>query len=194
MFVIRFFISYSCKAVFKVCDDVVYMLCANRKTNGVLVNTCWFKFFLGKLRMSGCCRMDNKGLHICNICKQWEYLQSVNETEGFLFASLDIKCKDRAAAVREILFVQRMIWMIGQRRMIYLFNKLVIYEIIKDFLGVFSVTLQTQRKCLCTLQEKESGKRRYASTCVSEENSTDVCCKSGFFLRLRWILRHDSWD
>ena len=114
MFVIRFFISYSCKAVFEVCDDVVDMLCADGKTDGILMDSRGFELFFGKLRMSSRSRMDNKGFYIRHICKQGENLQSVNETEGFLFAALDIECKNRTAAVGEILFIQRMVGMIGQ--------------------------------------------------------------------------------
>lgn len=60
MFVIRFFISYSCKAVFEVCDDVVDMLCADGKTDGILMDSRGFELLFGKLRMSSRSRMDNK--------------------------------------------------------------------------------------------------------------------------------------
>ena len=64
-----FLFLQSREALFKICNDVVNMLCSDGKTDGILVNSLVVKFSLCKLRMGSSCRMDHKTLYICYIGK-----------------------------------------------------------------------------------------------------------------------------
>ena len=50
--------------------------------------------------------MDSKALYVCNVCKEREYLEVIDELLSIFFCALDLKCEDRAAAVREVLVVK----------------------------------------------------------------------------------------
>ena len=58
--------------------------------------------------------MDDKRLNVRNVCEKREYLKPVNERLSLFCAALDLKRKDGRAPVGEVLFVQRMVGMIGQ--------------------------------------------------------------------------------
>ena len=113
------------------------------------------EFFIGQLAVGRGCGMDDQRLDVCDIREQREDLQRVDESVGFFFTALDIKGKDRGAAVREILLIQRVIGMIRQRRMVDFHNLRMFRKIFNDFLGVLGVTLQTKREGLCTLQKQK---------------------------------------
>ena len=50
--------------------------------------------------------MDCQGLHICYVGKQREQLQLIDEILCLLCITLDLKGKDRTAAIRKILLVK----------------------------------------------------------------------------------------
>lgn len=75
------------------------MLCTNRKTDSVLLDTLIRQLGVIVLRMCGRCRMDNQRLHICNVCQKAEQLQMIDEVLGMSLITLEIKGKDGTAAV-----------------------------------------------------------------------------------------------
>ena len=97
------------------------MLSTNRQANGILINILICQLLISQLRMSGSSRMDYQALYICNIGQQGENLQVINKLVSFLLAAFYVKGKDRSAAIREILLIESMVWMLWQRWMIYLF-------------------------------------------------------------------------
>ncbi len=50
-------------------------------------------------------RMNDKTLHIGDVCQQGENLQRVDECVRFFLPALDVESKDRTAAVREVFLV-----------------------------------------------------------------------------------------
>ena len=66
--------------------------------------------------------VNDQALNIRHVSQQRKDLQLIDKIMSFPLAALDIKCKDRSAAVRKVLFLQSVIRMIGQRRMIDLFD------------------------------------------------------------------------
>ena len=85
------------------------MFCADRQPDGAGRNPLICQFLFGQLGMRCGCRMNDQTLDIGNIGQQGEDLQRIDELPGFLLSSLDLKCEDRSAAVREILLIQRMV-------------------------------------------------------------------------------------
>ena len=79
----------------------------------------------------------------------------VDEGVRFLLTALDLKCEDAAAAVREILLIQRVIGMIGQRRMVDLGDLRMILQVLDDLFGVLRMTLQAQGQRLGALEQQE---------------------------------------
>ena len=82
------------------------MLCTDRKTDSIWLNTLIQKLCLVALGMCGRCRMDCQRLHICYVGKQREQLKLINEILCLLCITLDLKRKDRTAAIWEILLVK----------------------------------------------------------------------------------------
>ncbi len=66
--------------------------------------------------------MNHQTFDVRYIGQQRENFQIVNKPEGILPSALDLECKNGSAAVRKILFVQRVIRMFRQRRMIDFFH------------------------------------------------------------------------
>ena len=56
--------------------------------------------------------MDCKGFHVCNVCKQGEQLKIIDKLLCLLCITLDLKGKDRTAAIREILLVKLLLLLI----------------------------------------------------------------------------------
>ena len=102
--------------------DIIYMLRTDRQPDRIRLNPLIRKFFLRKLTVSRGRRVDDQALHIGNIGKQREDLQTVNKLMGFLHAAPDLKCKDLAASIREISLIQLMIRMILKGGMIHLLD------------------------------------------------------------------------
>ena len=121
--------------------------------------------------------MNYQGLHIRHIGKERENLQTINKLEGLLLTALNLKCEDRAAAIRKILLIESMIRMLWQTWMINLGYLWILYQIINNLLGVFRVTLQAKGQGLSALQQQEGRKRRNSRTLITEQNSTNVDSK-----------------
>lgn len=119
--VVRFSLFHCCKSVLQICQNIINMLCSDRKADSILLNSLIGKLFIGQLGMCGRCRMNNQALHICYVSKKGEDLQIVDKLMGFCLTTLDFKGKDRSSAIREVLFIKGMIRMIRQGRMAHLF-------------------------------------------------------------------------
>ena len=72
--------------------------------------------------MRGGSRVDNEGLHVCDVCEQRENFESVDERLCFLSAALDVEREDGSAAVREILLIKLVVRAVRQRRMVDAFD------------------------------------------------------------------------
>lgn len=73
------------KAFFKVRKNIVDVLGANRKTDGVRLNALIGQFFCGELAVCGGCGMNDKALDVCNIGKKRENLQIIDKPMRFLY-------------------------------------------------------------------------------------------------------------
>ena len=111
-----------CEALFQIGDDVVDMLGADGKTDGIGVNILILQLFSAQLRVGGCGRVDDQALHICDVCQQREDLQRVDEGVGFLLPTLDVKGKDAGSAVGEVSLKQGVIRVLRQGRVVDLLS------------------------------------------------------------------------
>ena len=107
------------KSLGKVIDKVVDMLGPDGEPDCTLVDSLVGQLRLCKLGMSGRGRMDDKGLYVRDIGEQGENLQGVDEPESLLLPSLYVKSEYRQASGREILFVEFMVRMGGDGRMVH---------------------------------------------------------------------------
>ena len=91
------------------------MLGADGQTDGVLVDLLLGQLLIVQLAVGGGSRVDDQALDVGNVGQQGEDFQVVNELECFLAAALDVKGEDGSASVGEILLIQGVIRVIGQR-------------------------------------------------------------------------------
>ena len=66
--------------------------------------------------------MYDERLDIGYVCEIGEDLQMVNEVPGCLLTAVDLECEDGAGSVREVAFVEIVVRMIGQRRVVNLLH------------------------------------------------------------------------
>ena len=90
------------------------MLGADGQADGVLVDLLLGQLLIVQLAVGGGSGVDDKALHICNVCQQREDLQVIDELECFLAAALDVEGEDGRTAIGEVLLVQGVIRMIRQ--------------------------------------------------------------------------------
>ena len=100
---------YSVKSLLQIGDNVVDVLCTDRKTDGVVKNLLLVELLLRQLRVGGGLGVDHQGLYICHIGQQREDLQRVDKGLCLFFAALDVKGEDGTGAVGEIFIVQILI-------------------------------------------------------------------------------------
>ena len=120
------------------------MFRADGQADGVGLDALIQKFFLAELAVGGGSRMDHQAFYICHIGKQREDLQAVNKLVCFLHTALDLKGKDRAAATRELLFIQGVVGMVGQAGVIDLFHQRMGSQEFNDLFCVLCVAFQAQ--------------------------------------------------
>ena len=147
------------ESLFKVGNDVVDMLSSDRKPDRRLRYTLIGKLLGSELRVGRRRRMDNKRLHIGYIRKQREDLKIVDKSERFLSAALYLEREYACAAVWEILLIERVIGMVGERRMIDLRYLRMLRKILDDLLRVLGMTFESQRQGLGSLKEQECRER-----------------------------------
>ena len=104
------------------------MLGADGEANGVRLDALLCELFFVELRVCGGSRVDNEGLHVCDVCEQRENFESVDERLCFLSAALDVEREDGSAAVREILLIKLVVRAVRQRRMVDAFDFRVLGE------------------------------------------------------------------
>ena len=153
------------------------MFSANRQSDCSLCNSLICKLRIVQLTVSCTCRMNYKGFNVSNVCKKTENLQIINKLPCSIPATFDFKRKDRSSTVREIFFVQSMIRMIFQRRMINLLNFRMIFKEFHNLISVFNMTVKAQRQSFSSLQKKECIKRTDCSPLVTQQNCTNISYK-----------------
>ena len=139
----------------KIFDDVIDMLCADGETDGRRSDVLFGQFLGCHLRVGGGVRMNYEALDVCNISQQREYLQRIDILPRFFLTSLDLKCEDRTATIREILVVEFVVGMILLGRMVYFRHLGVLGQEIHYLQGIFDMTFHTQTQRLDTLQKDE---------------------------------------
>ena len=82
------------KSLFQIGDNIVNMLSANGKPNGIWLYALLQKLITRELRMRCACRMYNQRFGICNIGKKREQFQLVNELLRLLRAAFDFKSEN----------------------------------------------------------------------------------------------------
>ena len=106
--------SHRSEAFFKVGDDVVDVLRADRQANGVRADAARKQLLFRQLRMRRRRGMDHKRLDVRDVCQQREDLQRVDESVGFLLPALDVEGEDGRTSVGEVFLEQCVIGMVGQ--------------------------------------------------------------------------------
>ena len=139
---------------FQIAYNIVYMLGAYRQADRVLVDVLFFKLLVVQLRVGSRRRMDDERLNVGDVCEQREDLERVDELPRRLSPALYIEGEDRSAARREVLFIQIVLWMIGERGMVHPFNERMRSEEFDDFLGVLGVSFETERKRFYPLKKQ----------------------------------------
>ena len=150
---------YRRKTGFEVIYDIVDMFRAYREPDGVGFDALVQQFFLGKLRMRRGSGMDHQAFHIRHICQQGENLKVIDKLPGFLLPALDLKCKDRSAAAREVFFIQGMVRVFRKGRMIDLIHLRIRVQKFYDLLRVLRMTFQPERQRFHSLKQQEGIER-----------------------------------
>ena len=100
--------------------------------------------------------MDDKGFHIRDIGQKGEKLQVINKLSGFLGAASDFKCENRAAAIGEIFFIQRLLdRVIADCRMVDGLHLRMGIQVVHDFQRIYHMALHAQGQRFQPLQEQE---------------------------------------
>ena len=99
--------------------------------------------------------MDHQTLHVGNISQQREDLQGVDELPCFFLSAFDLEREDRAAAIGEVLLIERVTGVILQCGVIDLCHLRMIGEELHHLQRILDVTLYAQAQRLDTLQEDE---------------------------------------
>ena len=147
-----FLFLYCLERLIKIFDYIINMLCTDWKSYCTLWYTLICKLLIIKLWMSCWSRMYNKALNICNICKDWEDLEAVDELVCCFLATLNLECEDTSTAIMEILLVKLMIRMILKWWMINLLYKWVALKVLDNLLCVLCVSVKSQRQSLNSLK------------------------------------------
>ena len=137
-----------CEACLQIGDDVIDVLGADGQADGVLIDLLLGPLLIIQLAVGGGGRVDDQTLHVRNVCQQGEDLQVVNELEGFFAAALDVEGEDGCAAVGEILLVQGVIRVIGQRGVVDLFDLRMVCQEFDHLPGVLHMALVAQAQGL----------------------------------------------
>ena len=132
------------KPLFQICDDVVDVLCADGQPDRSREDALVSQFFLCKLGVGRSRRMDHQALHVRHVGQQGEDLQAVDELLGRLLPAFDLKGEDGSAAVREVLFIQRVLRVIRQRRVIDLRDLRMRAQILYDLLRIFHMPFDSE--------------------------------------------------
>ena len=119
-------------------------------------------------------RMDDEGLHVRDVRKQRENLEVIDEAERGFLPALDLEGKDARAAVREIPLVERVVGVIGQRRMVDLLDLRMVLQELHDLLRVLRVPLEAKGQRLRALQEQKRCERRDGRALVTQQNRARI--------------------
>ena len=150
------------------------MLRADGKADGRGRDALIEQLFLGELCVRRGRRMDDEGLHVRDVCKQRENFEVINEAERCFLPALDLERKDARAAIREIPLVERVVGVIGQRRMVDLLDLRMVLQELHDLLRVLRVPLETKRERLRALQEQKRCERRDGRALVAQQNRAHI--------------------
>ena len=72
----------------QICDNVINVLCPDRKPNRCRTDTGIQQFLCTELRVGGRRRMNNQRLDICHVCKQRKQFQRFGEFFRLLFGAV----------------------------------------------------------------------------------------------------------
>ena len=196
------FLLDSVECFAEIVDDIVDMLCADRKSDSIWLDTLICKFCFVKLCVCCWCWVDNQWLNVCYVCKEWEEFQVVDEVLSCLCVALYLECEDRTTAVREILLVKCLLaWIVWYWRVIYLFYLWVLVKEVNYLKCVLNMTFNSQGQCFKTLQEDECVDRWKCCTCITEKDRTDTsykCCARGCVCKayavVAWVWFCELWE
>ena len=155
-------------------EDVVDVLGADGQADGIGADALVGELLPGQLAVGRGGRVDDQALDVRDVGEQGEDLQIVDELMGLGLAALDLKGEDGAAAVREVLLVERMVRVVRQRRMVDALDLRMVREEVHDFAGILRVPLKAERERLDALQKKERGKRRDRRAGIAQEDRADI--------------------
>ena len=168
------------KGLLQIRDDIVDMFRADGKADRILEYIRISQFFFCQLTVGGGGRMDDKTFDIGHVGQQRENFQTVDKPESFCSPAFYPEGEDRCASIWEIFFVQSVIRMVRERRMIDFFHLRVGIQVLHDFFRILNMAFQTEAQCFCSLKQQKSGKRTDAGAFVPQQDRTDIGGKSGF--------------
>ena len=94
---------YSVKSLLQIGDNVVDVLCTDRKTDGVVKNLLLVELLLRQLRVGGGLGVNHQGLYICHIGQQREDLQRIDKAFASFSPPLMSKVKMEPAPLGKYL-------------------------------------------------------------------------------------------
>ena len=150
------------------------MLRADGQADGVRPDALIEQLLRRELGMRRRGRVDDEALDVRDVGQQGEDLQVVDEAVRLGLAARDLKGEDGAAAVREVLLIQRVVRVARQRRMVDARDLRVRRQPRDDLLRVLRVAVEAQRECLDALQQQEGVERGDGRAGVAQENGADV--------------------
>ena len=114
-------------------------------------NFLFFFFLVGKLRMGSRSWVNDQRFHVGDIGEQRKDFQIVDETMGFFCTPFYLESENRTGSLWEIPFVQCMVGVVGQSRVVYPFYFRVSGQKVHYFQGVFYMTFHAQGEGLQSL-------------------------------------------
>ena len=127
------------------------MLGADGETDRVAVDALIGQFLVAQLRMGGRRRVDDQRLDVRDVGQQGEDLESVDKGVRLLLSALDVEGEDAGPAVGEVLLIQGVVRVTGQRGMVDLFHLRMRGQELNDLLCVLRVAVEAQGQGLHAL-------------------------------------------
>lgn len=143
------------KAFFKISDEVVDVLDANGKADGIRLDPRLEKFLYGKPECIAGAGWITRLLTSATFSSREKVSGLSMNFHVSACSPLISRVKIEAPPFREVLLVQLVLRMSGQRRMIDLLHQQMICQIFYDFFLVLRVTFKPQGKGLDTLKEQK---------------------------------------
>ena len=166
---------FSAQSLLEIGYQIVDMLGAYRQANGAGIDML-FGLLLGReLRVGRRGRVYHEALDVGHVGQKREDFERVDESLCLGDATLDLEGEYRPGSVGEILIVERVVGMVGERGMVHLGHLGVRGQIPDYLLGVLDMALHAQRQGLEALQQQEGVEGADGRAGVAQYHGPDTC-------------------